>query len=223
VDLITTIEIQGARAAKKSTSSIPIVVLSCDPHEQLVASLARPGANVTGQSCLTSELTPKRLEILAEAVPRASRIAYLYNPNEPGPSLGLKLAQEAAPRLKIELRPVEMREASDFETVQARILKERVNGLFVYPDVIGTGPARNGGGGGVRVSGVHDPQSGRPARSDRRWVSRTAPSFWTARSTRTSPRPSWASSLNSKRDSTVDQEGRPLRVSDSVIVAAAIS
>jgi hypothetical protein len=49
------------------------------------------------------------------------------------------------------------------------------------------------------------------------------PSFWTARSTRTSPRPSWASSPNSKRDSTVDQEGRPLRVSGSVIVAAAIS
>jgi putative ABC transport system substrate-binding protein len=142
VDLITTIEIQGARAAKESTSSIPIVVLSCDPHEQLVASLARPGANVTGQSCLTSELTPKRLEIFAEAVPRASRIGYLYNPNEPGPSLGLKLAQEAAPRLKIQLRPIEMREASEFDTVQARILKERVDGLFVYPDVIGTGPAR---------------------------------------------------------------------------------
>ena len=71
-----------------------------------------------------------------------SRIAYLYNPNEPGPSLGLKLAQGAAPALKIQLRPIEMREASEFDTVQARILKERADGLFVYPDVIGTGPAR---------------------------------------------------------------------------------
>jgi thiamine pyrophosphate-dependent acetolactate synthase large subunit-like protein len=56
--------------------------------------------------------------------------------------------------------------------------------------------------------------------TDRCWASRTAPSFWTARSTRTSPRPSWASSPNSKRDSTADQEGR---AGDSVIVAAAIS
>ena len=142
VDIITTIEIQGAKAAKEVTSTIPIVVLSCDPHEQLVASIARPGGNVTGQTCLMSELTAKRLELFAEAVPRMSRIAYLYNPNEPGPSLGLKLAQGVAPALKTQLRPIEMREASEFDTAQARILRERVDGLFVYPDVVGTGPAR---------------------------------------------------------------------------------
>jgi putative tryptophan/tyrosine transport system substrate-binding protein len=142
VDLIATIEIQGARAAKEATTSIPIVVLSCDPHEQLVASLARPGGNVTGQSCLTSELTGKRLELLKEAVPQASRIAYLYNPNEPGPVLGLKLAQDAAHALRVQLRPIEMRQASEFDTAQAQILKERVDALFVYSDVIGTGPAR---------------------------------------------------------------------------------
>jgi putative ABC transport system substrate-binding protein len=142
VDLIATIEIQGARAAKETTTSIPIVVLSCDPHEQLVASLSQPGGNVTGQTCLMSELTGKRFELLKEAVPQASRIAYLYNPNEPGPVLGLKLAQDAARALRIQLRPIEMREASEFDTARAQILKERVDALFVYPDVIGTGPAR---------------------------------------------------------------------------------
>jgi putative ABC transport system substrate-binding protein len=142
VDLITTIEIQGGQAAREATTSIPIVVLSCDPHEQLVASIARPGGNVTGQTCLMSELTAKRLELFSEAVPRMSRIAYLYNPNEPGPVLGLKLAQGVAPALKAKLRPIEMREASEFDTAQARMLQERVDGLFVYPDVIGTGPAR---------------------------------------------------------------------------------
>jgi putative ABC transport system substrate-binding protein len=93
------------------------VVLSCDPHEQLVASLARPGGNVTGQSFLTSELTGKRLELL-EAVPQASRVAYLYNPNEPGPVLGLKLAQDAARASRVQLWPIEMRQASEFDTAQ---------------------------------------------------------------------------------------------------------
>ena len=84
-----------------------------------------------------------------------------------------------------------------------------------------SGRGVRGGGGGVRVSGVHHPHAWTTcARSDRCWASRTAPFFWTARSTPTSPRPSWASSPNSKLDSTADQEGR---AGDSVIVAAAIS
>ena len=96
VDLIAAIEIQGARAAKEATTGIPIVVLSCDPYQQPVDSLARPGRNVTGQTCMMSELTGKRLELFVDAMPHLPRIAYLYNPNEPGPQLGLKLPQEAA-------------------------------------------------------------------------------------------------------------------------------
>ncbi len=142
VDVIVTIEIAGGRAAKEATSTIPIVVVSCDPFEQIVATLARPGGNVTGQSCMTSELTAKKLQLFKEAVPRMSRVAFLYNPNEPGPAFSLKLAQGAAPTLGITLRPVEMREAGDLDSALSRIARERVDGLFVYPDFV-TGGARS--------------------------------------------------------------------------------
>jgi putative ABC transport system substrate-binding protein len=81
VDLIAT-SAAGARAAKDVTSTIPIVALVGDPVlTGLYASLARPGGNITGVSPLTSDLTPKRLELLSELVPQAGLIALLVNPN----------------------------------------------------------------------------------------------------------------------------------------------
>jgi hypothetical protein len=58
--------------------------------------------NISGQTCLSSEMSPKKLEFLKAAAPRSSRVAFLYNPDDPGPSLGLKLCQEAAPSLGME-------------------------------------------------------------------------------------------------------------------------
>jgi hypothetical protein len=81
IDLIAT-SAAGARAAKDATSTIPIVTLVGDPVlTGLYASLARPGGNITGVSPLSSDLTPKRLELLAELVPQVGLIGLLVNPN----------------------------------------------------------------------------------------------------------------------------------------------
>jgi putative tryptophan/tyrosine transport system substrate-binding protein len=136
VDVIVTMEVAGGQAAKQASATIPIVVLNCDPHKQLVASLARPGGNVTGQSCMNSELTPKRLELFNAAVPNLARVAFLYNPKQPGPALALTLAQDAARSLGIAVRPVEVSPAADFQPALARIAKEHFDGLYVYHDLV---------------------------------------------------------------------------------------
>jgi putative ABC transport system substrate-binding protein len=136
VDVIVTMEVAGGQAAQQASGTIPIVVLNCDPHRQLVASLARPGGNVTGQSCMNSELTPKRLELFKAAVPHVARVAFLYNPKQPGPSLALTLAQEAGRSLGIGIVPVEVSTVADFQSVFARISKERFDGLYVYHDLV---------------------------------------------------------------------------------------
>src|SRR5205085_4477579 len=88
----------GARAAKNATSTIPIVFyVGTDPVELgLVASLARPGGNLTGVSIQTGELMPKRLELLSELVPQASVIALLVNPNNSNTERMVRDMHEAA-------------------------------------------------------------------------------------------------------------------------------
>ena len=84
VDVIVTSSTPGIQAAKSATSRIPIVFSSGDPVEQgLVASLARPGGNLTGFSIMNTELMPKRVELVSELVPQAKLIALLVNPNNP--------------------------------------------------------------------------------------------------------------------------------------------
>lgn len=78
-----------------------LVVYSCDPFEH-VTRLARPGGNLTGVTCVTTELSPKRLELLKEAVPEVSRVMFLHDP-EAAPN-ALNLTQEAAARLGIRLQ-----------------------------------------------------------------------------------------------------------------------
>ena len=99
VDLIVTYGNKPPHIIKDIVKMVPIVAISCDPLETMVSSLARPTGNITGVTCLSSELTPKKLELLLQVVPHAKRLAILYNPSDPGPSLALKLAEEvAAPR-----------------------------------------------------------------------------------------------------------------------------
>src|SRR6266576_1853631 len=92
VDVIFTANTPSALAAKKATSSIPIVIVALsDPVDAgLVDSLARPGGNVTGLTRFTAELSGKRLELLKEAFPQISLVAVLWNPEVPGPSFAFK-------------------------------------------------------------------------------------------------------------------------------------
>jgi putative ABC transport system substrate-binding protein len=97
VDDIATFGSPSARAAKSTTSTIPIVFGSADPvGEGLVASLARPGGNLTGFSIMAPDLEPKRLELLSELVPQAGVIVLLANPNNPNTGRMIRDVQEAA-------------------------------------------------------------------------------------------------------------------------------
>jgi len=96
VDVLFTMGTRAARIVAGTVKTTPLVVYSCDPFEH-VTRLARPGGNLTGVTCMTTELSPKRLELLKQAVPKASRVMFLQDP-EAAPN-ALKLTQESAPRL----------------------------------------------------------------------------------------------------------------------------
>jgi len=126
----------GTRPAKIVAGAVkttPLVVFSCDPFEH-VTRLARPGGNVTGVTCMTAELSPKRLELLKQAVPTVSRVMFLHDPDH-APT-GLKLTQDAATRLGIGLQVFEVRAADEFAPALTAIAKERADALLVFPDVI---------------------------------------------------------------------------------------
>ena len=138
VDLIFTANTPAALAAKKATSSIPIVIVALsDPVEAgVVNSLARPGGNVTGLTRFSSELSGKRLELLKEAFPKISVVAVLWNPEIPGPSLAFKETQAAAKALDVQLQSLEVREPSDFDQAFSAITKKKSGALMVLGDAL---------------------------------------------------------------------------------------
>jgi len=117
-DVLLVATTPGNLAAKAATPTVPIVmVLVADPiGAGIVTSLARPGGNITGVTNIVAELAGKRLEILKEIVPTASRIAVLINPNSQNAPLQMQSAEDGARLLGIELRPVlEVRSPPDLE------------------------------------------------------------------------------------------------------------
>jgi putative ABC transport system substrate-binding protein len=124
------------RAARAATRSIPIVMaVSVDPvGTGLIASLARPGGNVTGLSLLATGSAGKRLELLREVAPRASRVAVLWNSADPGKDIELRETRLAADRLGVTLQPVEVRGPSDFDRVFAEIARGRPDALIVFSE-----------------------------------------------------------------------------------------
>src|SRR5215467_1498103 len=117
VDVIVAASGGAAIAAKEATHTIPIVMgQTGDPVAAgLVASLARPGGNVTGLTALATELTAKRLELLKEAVPKARRVAVLSTPASTETNAAMTAMEEAARPLGINLRRVDVHNSSDFE------------------------------------------------------------------------------------------------------------
>jgi len=134
-EVIVTQGTPAALAAKQATTTIPIVFTGGDPvRGGLVASLARPGGNVTGLSDSTVDVDTKRLELLKEIVPTASRVAILWNRANPTNPLQLKDTQAAAPRLSMSVYPVEVREVDDLERAFAAIRKDGAAVLLVPGD-----------------------------------------------------------------------------------------
>ena len=131
----------AVNAIKKATSRVPIVMtLAPDPvGDGLVASLAHPGGQVTGLSDLHSVLAPKRLEILKELVPSASRVAVLTNPDNPSLLRQVKDIEAAAPAFGVKIQPVPVRGPEDIDRAFAAMKKQRPDGILVLGDaLIGT-------------------------------------------------------------------------------------
>src|SRR5438046_2270832 len=114
VDVVVSSSTPSVLAVKKTTSTIPIVFVSIsDPVASgLVASLARPGGNITGLAIVAPELSGKRLELLKEAVPNISRVAFLWNSANPAQGLQWKETQAAAQALGLQLQSVEVRSSN---------------------------------------------------------------------------------------------------------------
>ena len=126
-------------AAKQSTSTIPVVFMSAaDPVASgFVASLARPGGNITGGTSLVGPgLVGKRLELLQEAVPKLSRVAVLSNPTTPDSRVFIGEAEAAARSLKVQLHIVEARGPAEFGGAFAAMIKESASAILVQQDAI---------------------------------------------------------------------------------------
>jgi len=132
VDVIVTTSSESARAARKATRMVPIVMTSGSAVEQgLAESFAKPGGNVTGLSVLISDLSTKRVELLKEGFPKITRVATLWSPRATEAVAGLKETEEAAQALAIPLHLVKIEERADIEKAFAALPKANVNALLV--------------------------------------------------------------------------------------------
>jgi putative ABC transport system substrate-binding protein len=139
VDVIVAQSTPAVEAAKNATQTIPIVSISADPvGNQFVASLARPGSNITGLSMMMPQLAGKRLELLREIIPGLERVAFLLYAKDRSHLIFAKEAQDAARTLGIRLQPLVVDGPADFETAFASMMKEKTGALIVQPLFVNT-------------------------------------------------------------------------------------
>ncbi len=136
VDVIVASNPAATFAAKRTTASIPIVMVNTpDPVELgLVPSLARPGGNITGTTTLSAELSIKQIELLKEAVPRAVRVAVRWTPDNPWHALALKGLRPAARSLALQLQVLGVRVAEEFDGAFAAMAAKQVEAVLVLAD-----------------------------------------------------------------------------------------
>src|ERR1043165_7425207 len=133
VDLILAVNTPAAQAAKKATTTVPIVIMRvADPIKSgLIVSLARPGGNVTGMYFMLAEFGAKGLELLHEIAPKIARIGILYQADNPAsPPMAAETASRAAP-LGFQFLRLPVGAAADFPDAFARANRERIEALFV--------------------------------------------------------------------------------------------
>ena len=132
-DAIVTSTDVATAAVKRETRTIPIVMaLSTDPVATgFVASLTRPGGNITGLSNISAALSGKRLELLREGVPGLSRVAFLWNPDVRGALLDYKETEEVARSLRLELHSLEVSTAEDLGRAYSALMSQRAQALIV--------------------------------------------------------------------------------------------
>jgi putative ABC transport system substrate-binding protein len=140
VDVIVTHSVPGALAAKRATATNPIPVVMTNVADAIgsgiVASLARPGGNITGDTFFVTELVVKRLEVIKDAIPRVRRVATLVNPDNAGTALPLQAMETAAKELNVALLKFHARGPEDLDGAFASMAKEGVDALTVPEDVV---------------------------------------------------------------------------------------
>jgi putative ABC transport system substrate-binding protein len=137
-DVIVASATLGALAAKRATSTIPIVLSAViDPVVSgIVPSMARPGGNITGISLLNVELSGKALQLLKEAVPGISRVAVVWNSSNRSHGDIMKSTEAAAATLGVTLQPLDLRKAEDLPAAFDAITRARATALLVFPDPV---------------------------------------------------------------------------------------
>jgi putative ABC transport system substrate-binding protein len=138
VDVIVTSGPGDTRAAKEMTATIPIVMAQdTDPvGSGFVASLARPGGNITGLSNMSSEISGKRLEFLKEIFPKLSRVAVLKTPTEPGTAQALRDTEVGAEAFGVKLQHLDVRGPKDIEPAFRAAIKGRADALLVLASAV---------------------------------------------------------------------------------------
>jgi putative ABC transport system substrate-binding protein len=134
VDVIFASGSQAIRAAQSQTNSIPIVTISSNPVGLgFVASLARPGGNITGLSLLGPEVAAKRFELLKELIPGIVKAAVFWNPNDPGAQFSLAETKVAAKALMVEVQILETRDVADFDNAFRAAARESAGAVILLP------------------------------------------------------------------------------------------
>lgn len=133
VDLILALGNLETEVAKRATSSVPIVmVYSLVPVESgLIASLARPGGNVTGTTLQGPETAGKMVQVLRDAVPSTTRVTYLWEPDYPGMDLYRRVSERAAAAMGITLTGLSVRTLPELETALSQVIQQRPNALMI--------------------------------------------------------------------------------------------
>ena len=138
VDLIVTVSPPATVAAQQATRTIPIVFVAMgDPVASgVVASLARPGANLTGTTRMIVEMSTKHVEIIKEVYPALSNLAVMWNPNNSSHLPALTAAETSAQTLSLQIIPLEVRTVADLDNAFAATLQKRADGVLFIADPI---------------------------------------------------------------------------------------
>jgi putative ABC transport system substrate-binding protein len=138
VDVLVTLGTPATLAAKQATQAVPIVMIAVgDPQQTgLVGSFARPGGNITGLTILGPELAAKRLQLLKEVVPAVARVAFLWNPANPGTGVNLENVQAGARTLRVAVQPVAVRSPSELESAFATMMRGHPDAFMMTADPV---------------------------------------------------------------------------------------
>jgi putative ABC transport system substrate-binding protein len=136
VDVIATTGPQPIEAARRATATIPIVIIACDRADRLVASIARPGGNITGMACISSDLAAKRLQLLQQVVPAFSRVSVLFNGGVPAKVEEFRDIQAAAKMMEIEVQSADVRDSTGFVNAFASIKGGHAQALLALDEPV---------------------------------------------------------------------------------------